>query len=109
MFSDFNIPLVDILSDVGNLIAHAIQSNQPELLVRIGIASIVWNLIVYAVGIYFGWWIMAKKEFTFYERVTLTSLERGFIVLGLAGLFNHAISAFVGNLLLLAFGSEKLD
>jgi len=99
----FNIPLVDILSNPGNLIAQAIPSDQTELPVRIGTTSIILNLMIYAFAIYYGQRIIAKHNLPFMNELNLTSLERGFIVLGLAGLFNHAVRGIVINFILLAF------
>ena len=99
----FTIPLVDILSDLGNLAIAAIQADQPDLAVRIGTTSILWNLIIYIVGIYLGLRVMARLGLPFIKELTLTPLERGFMVLGLAGLFNHAVSGILINLILLLF------
>jgi len=99
----FNIPLVDILSNPGNLIAQAIPSDQTELPVRIGTTSIILNLMIYAFAIFYGQRIIAKHNLPFMNELNLTSLERSFIVLGLAGLFNHAVRGIVINFILLVF------
>lgn len=99
----FTIPLFDIFSDLENLGIAAIQADQPDLPVRIGTTSIVWNLIIYVVGIYLGLRVMARLGLPFIKELTLTSVERGFTVLGLAGLFNHAVRGILINLILRIF------
>lgn len=93
----FRIPLVDILTDLANLIAQIIPSD--ELAVRTGLLRILVNLFIYAFAIYFGQKIIAKHDLP----LSLTSLERGFIVLGMAGLFHYLIADLIGNFILVTF------
>ena len=52
---------------------------------------------------------MAKLGLLFIKELTLTSLERGFIVLGLAGLFNHAVRGILINLILMLFTPSTIN
>jgi hypothetical protein len=99
----FTIPLVDILSNIGNLVIANLQADQPDLPVRIGTTSLMWNLIIYAVGIYLGQRAMTRLGVPFIKELALTPFERSFMVLGLAGLFNHAVSGILINLMLRVF------
>ena len=100
----FRIPLVDLLSELANLIAQTIPSDpNGELSIRIGVTGIAVKLLIYAFAIYYAQRIIAKQNIPFLKELTLSSLERGFIVLGMAGLMYHLVGDLVGNFILVTF------
>jgi hypothetical protein len=101
----FRIPLVDLLSALGTLIAQTIpvDPSLSELSVRPDITVTIVKLLIYAFGIYFAQRVIAKHNIPFLRKLTLSSLERVFIVLGMAGLFNRLLGDLVGNFILITF------
>jgi len=101
----FRIPLVDLLSALGTLIAQTISfdPNLSELSARPDITISIVKLLIYALAIYYGQRVMAKQDLSFINELSLTSLERGWVVLGLAGLFNALIVDLIVNFILVTF------
>ena len=109
----FLIPLVDLISYFRDLISLAIPSDQnvTEFPLFLGTTSwqlysaivIAMGIIIYSFAIYYGQKLIAKHGLPVMKELTLSSLEQGFIVLGLAGLFNHMIRGIVINFIWMRF------
>lgn len=103
----FLIPLVDLISYLRDLISLAFLSDQnlTEIPLFLGTTSwlqysaivIATGIIIYSFAIYYGRKLIAEHGFPVMKELALGSLEQGFIVLGLAGLFNHMIRGVVIN------------
>ena len=76
-----------------------------EVSVRTGITRILVNLTIYAFAIFFGQQVMARNDLPFVQELELTSLERLFIVLGMAALCKRLLGDLVGNFVLMSFSS----
>jgi hypothetical protein len=103
----FLIPLVDLISYLRDLISLAIPSDQnvtnfPLFLgtsswLIYSVIAITMGVIVYSFAIYYGGRIIENRRFPILKELTLNSLEKGFILLGVAGLFHQMIRGIVIN------------
>ncbi len=105
----FLIPLVDLISYLRDAISLAFPAGQnlTEFPLFLGATSwptystlaTAFALIVYAVGAYYGLGIVSKHAPAYVRAPGLRPWERGFLVLGIAGLFAHMINGIVINFL----------
>jgi len=103
----FLIPLVDLISYLRDLILLAIPSDQNATNIPLFLGTSSWliysvvaitmGVIVYSFAIYYGGRIIEKRQLPILKDLTLNSLEKGFIVLGIAGLFHQMIRGIVIN------------
>jgi hypothetical protein len=103
----FLIPLVDLISYLRDLILLAIPSDQNATNIPLFLGTSSWliysvvaitmGVIVYSFAIYYGGRIIEKRQLPILKELTLNSLEKGFIILGMAGLFHQMIRGIVIN------------
>jgi hypothetical protein len=103
----FLIALVDLISLLRDVISLAIPSDQNATVFPLFLGTTSWQvyvaiviamgIIIYSFAVYYGQQLILKQGLPVIKELTLSSLEQGFIVLGLAGLFNHMIRGIVLN------------
>jgi hypothetical protein len=101
------IPLVDLISYLRDLILLAIPSDQSASNIPLflgtsswliySVIAIIMGVIVYSFAIYYGGRILEKGRLPILKELTLTSLEKGFFIVGIAGLFHRMIRGIVIN------------
>lgn len=105
----FLIPMIDVLAELRSLISFIVspEENMGAIPIFLGttswflysILSLALTIVVYAVAIYYGRLLLAKHGLPVIEQLSLNDMEQGFVVFGVAGLFNAMVHGIVMNFL----------
>ncbi len=105
----FLIPMIDVLAELRSLISVIVspEENMGAIPIFLGttswflysILSLALTIVVYAVAIYYGRLLLAKHGLPVIEQLSLNDMEQGFVVFGVAGLFNAMVHGIVTNFL----------
>lgn len=105
----FLSPLVDLFYFLRSLVSLVLLPDENRMTVVLFLGTTTWflyslfslilTLIMYGIGIYLGRSLIFKDGLPMVEQLSLTDLEKTFLVLGLAGLLNAMVHSIILNFL----------